>query len=336
MKRVLLLATGDTIAHSYDPNRPGVASGAELLQQLGPGPWRFDAAPELRHDPSRVEVVAEDVLAEPSWDISPGTMLGLARRARTAILVEGFDGVVVTHGTDTLEESAFLADLLAGEAAVRGAIVFTGAMRSLDAPGTDGPGNLASAIRAAADPVLRGVGVVACLDDELHAARWVTKVDATGPAAFTSTPEPPVGRMVAGRADLSAVPPPRPPRASGEPETDVALLKTYPGMPPEVLYAVVDAGARGIVLEGTGESNVPVELFTPIDELTGWNVPVVIASRCRTSGVALDDLPLATGLAGKVGAIGARGLSPVKARLALMVALGSGGVPAVRNWFDQL
>ncbi|AVT38682.1 asparaginase [Plantactinospora sp. BB1] len=322
--RVLLLATKDTIAYSTGPGREGVASGAELLGTIPP-------------ERLAAEVAVEDVLAEPSWDTTPGTMLGLARRARSAILADGFDGVVVSHGTDTLEETAYLTDLLAGPAAVRGTIVFTGAQRQFDELSPDGPRNLASSIAAAADPLLRGVGAVVCVDDELHAARWVGLVDATTVRGFPSAPFGPLGRVVGERVELVGPRPPRPSEAYGEPESEVALLKTYPGMDSGLLAAVVDAGARGVVLEGTGPGNVPATLFGAIAELTDWDVPVVVASRCRTRTVDLAELPPPAGLAARVGAIGARGLPAGKARAALMVALGDGGgVAAARDWFDRL
>ncbi|GIH20089.1 asparaginase [Rugosimonospora africana] len=320
--RVLLLATKDTIA--YQPSRSAVASGADLLATI----------PAARRPTAQVTV--EDVMAEPSWDTSPATMLSLARRARAAILDDGFDGVVITHGIDTLEDTAFLTDLTAGQATTEGGIVFTGATRHLDDPSTDGPGNLTAALAAATHPALRHTGVVACLNDELHAARWVHAADTTSVAALRSYPYPPLGRVVDGQVELLAVPPPRPPAAAGEPESDVALIKTYPGIEPTLLTTVADAGARGIVLEGTGESNVPVNLFSTISDLTEWDIPVVIASRCRTRGVPLEHTPTGTGMAAAIGAIGARGLAPTKARAALMVALGSGGVPAVRDWFSRL
>ncbi|GAA3076260.1 asparaginase [Streptosporangium carneum] len=323
MKRVLLLATGDVIAYSSRPGRSGIATGARLLETVPP-------------DALAAEVVVEDVLAEPSWDTSPSTMLLLARRARAAILDQGFDGVVITHGTDTMEETAFLVDLLAGRAARQGAIVLTGAMRPLDDLSADGPRNLASSLRAAADPALRGAGVVVCVNDELHAARWATVVDAANVSAFSSAPHPVLGRVIDGRVELSATPPGRPPTVAGDPESDVALIKTYPGMDSALLTAAVDAGARGVVLEGTGMANVPVSLFTTIIELTEWGIPVVVASRSRTGPVSLEDLPFGMGLAAKMGAIGARGLAPAKARVALMVALGTGGVEAVRDWFARL
>ncbi|WP_245878666.1 asparaginase [Streptosporangium subroseum] len=325
MKRVLLLATGDTIAHSYRPGHPGVASGTELLATIASGTL-----------PADVVVEVEDVMAEPSWDMSPATMLGLARRARSAILERGFDGVVITHGTDTLEDCAFLVDLLAGRAAEQGTIVLTGAMRSLGELSSDGPRNLASSIVAAADRALHGAGAVVCVNDEVHAARWVTLVDAASVTGFSSAPFPVLGHVIGGRVETLAAPPARPPLVAGEPESDVALIKTYPGMDSALLTAVVDAGARGIVLEGTGLGNVPVDLFATIGELSEWGIPVVIASRSRTRGTPLEDLHLIAGLAGKLGAIGARGLAPSKARSALMVALGTGGVEAVRDWFGRL
>jgi L-asparaginase len=99
-------------------------------------------------------------------------------------------------------------------------------------------------------------------------------------------------------------------------------------MPDALLRTAVDLGARGIVLEGTGSGNVPVELFTTIAELSEWDIPVVIASRARWTGEP--------GLAAAVGAIGARGLPPDQARVALMVALAAGGVTEVRRWFAHL
>jgi L-asparaginase len=323
--RVLLLATGGTIAFHPGPGRGAFAPGAELLAAL--------PAEAL---PAKADITVEDVTAEPSWDLEPATMLRLARRVRAAIHEDGFDGVVVTHGTDTLEETAYLVDLLAGPAAARTAIVVTGAMRLPSELSADGPRNLAAALAAAVDPALRGAGAVVCLNDEVHAARWATKVDATTVAAFSSAPFPRLGRVEGDRVELTAAPPPRPPEGGGEPESAVALIKVYPGIEPGLLSTAVDTGARGIVLEGTGISNVPVGLFTSIYELTSWDIPVVVASRCHTRQASLEAMGDGAALAARMGAIGARGLAPSKARCALMVALGGGGVAAVRDWFAGL
>ncbi|OLF08976.1 asparaginase domain-containing protein [Actinophytocola xanthii] len=299
---LLLVATGDVPAHRV----AAVASGAELLAEVGPLPAR---------------VVVEDVLAEPSWDVSTATQFALARRVRAALAEDEFAGVVVVHGLDTLEETAFLADLVAGAAAARGAIVFTGGARSLADPEPDCPRNLADSLAAAADPALRGVGAVVCAAGELHAARRATLLG----SAFTSAPEAPLGRVRDGRLRLVSAPPSRPPAAAGPPESDIALVRAYPDMPTSVLTAVTDAGARGVVLEGTGAGNVPVELFGAVAELVGMDIPVVVASGARSSGI---------GLVGRMGAIGANGLAAGKARMALMVALSEGGgVAAARAWF---
>lgn len=321
--RVLLLATKDTIAHGQRHGRPAVLTGAQLLDVLPPGQVT-------------AHVTVEDLSTEPGWDITPTTMLTLARRARDAVLDDGYAGVVLTHGTDTVEETAYLCDLLAGPAAERGAIVFTGATRRLDAPDTDGPANLAAAIAAAADPALRGAGAVLCVDQQVHAARWVSMVDATTVAAFSSAPHPVLGRVTGGRVQPVGVPPARPPAAPGQPHTAVALIKTYPGMDATLLTAAVDAGAAALVLEGTGPGNVPASLLAVISDLTDWGIPVVAASRCRTPDVPLSDLPAGNGLAAGVGAVSARGLSAGKARVALMVALGAGSADGARRWFNRL
>lgn len=126
MSRVLLLATGDTIAHRHSATPPAVLSGAELLAQA--------------RVPDGVTVTVEDVLAEPSWDISPATMLAIARRVRDA---DEFDGVVVTHGLDTIEDTALLTDLFAGGRPT----VFTGASCHDEQAGRDA---VSDAIAAAA------------------------------------------------------------------------------------------------------------------------------------------------------------------------------------------
>lgn len=299
---LLLVATGDTMAH----RAASVASGRDLLELSGPPPMR---------------VVVEDVMAEPSWDTSVSTQLALARRVHKAIAEDEFTGVVVTHGVDTLEETAFLADLLAGTA--RGGIVFTSALRPLSSAAPDGPENLATALVAAADPALRGAGAVVCVGNELHAARWATFRD-----GFTSTPHPMLGRVVDGKVRLTSTRPPRPPVVGGQPETDVALIKTYPNMPSSLLTTVTDLGAQGVVLEGTGDGNVPVDLFGTVMGLTQMDIPVVVASRAHTTEI---------GLVERMGAINAAGLTAQKARMALMVALGKGGgVAAALRYFGSL
>ncbi|WP_433084639.1 asparaginase [Dactylosporangium sp. CA-052675] len=316
---MLLLASKDTIAYRTS----SIATGAALLAAATP--------------PAGVDVTVEDVLAEPGWDASPATMAAAARRVRAALGEEGFHGVVATHGTDTLEEAAYLTDLVAGPAGdpgtARGAIVFTGALHPLDAPDSDGPANLTAALAAAADPATAGLGALVCLDGELHAAARVRQAATARPGAFTSAPHGPLGRVRGGRVTLTAAAPPRPPSPPGEPETNVALVKAYPGIGPAPLVAATDAGARGVVLEGTGALNVPVPLLGTVADLVSWDIPVVVTSRARTAGPPR----LPDGLAASVGAILAPRLTAGKAWAALMVALGAeGGVAAARDYFARL
>lgn len=278
--RVLLLATGDTIAHRHAATPPAVLTGAELLAEVAV--------------PAGLEVTAEDVLAEPSWDISPATMLALARRVRAAP-ADGFDGVVVTHGLATIDDTALLTDLLAGGVPT----VFTGA-DCADEPA--GRADLAAALTAVATTGLRGT--VTCRAGELRTPLGVA-----------------VGTVTAG---LTAPLPPRLPRADGVPEPDVALISTYPGIPAALLTTAADLGARGVVLEGSPAGEVPVELLGTIADLVSADVAVVVPGHGHGCPA---------GLAERVGAIRVAGLTARQARVATMVALGAGGIAQARAWF---
>ena len=114
------------------------------------------------------------------------------------------DGVVVTHGTDTLEETAFLCDLTVSS---DGPVVVVGAMRSPDEPSADGPRNLMNAVRVASAPAARGAGAVVAMNDEIHAARWVRKLDSGLASAFGSPRHGPIGRVTPASVDLPWLPP---------------------------------------------------------------------------------------------------------------------------------
>jgi len=280
MSAVLLLATGDTIAHRHTATPPAVLSGTELLAEIAV--------------PAGVTVTVENLLAEPSWDISPATMLAIANRVRAA---DGVDGVVVTHGLATIDDTALLTDLLAGPVRT----VFTGG-DCADEPA--GRANLAAALTAAAEPRLRGT--VTCLAGRLRTPLGVD-----------------IGTVADG-VTLTAPLPSRPPRATGVPEPDVALISTYPGVPAALLTTAADLGARGVVLAGSPAGEVPVELLGTIGDLVTADVAVVLPGHGRSCPA---------GLAEQVGAIRVAGLTARQARVATMVALGDGGVARARDWF---
>jgi L-asparaginase len=263
--------------------------------------------------------------------------VAVARAARRALVDDGVDGVVVTHGTDTVEETLYLTDLLAGDVTGRGAIVFACAMRSAGEVGADGPRNLLDAVRTAVAPEARGRGALLCVNGELHAARWATKTDTTNVSTFRSPPAGPVGTIERERPRFGLPTPPRPP-AGAEVDTAVALVKAHSGMDDRLLRWLVDTeGMHGIVVEGTGAGNLPGTVVPGIDHAIAAGVPVVLASRCWTGRT----VPIYGGPGGGVtleehGVIRAGDLNGPKARLALMVALGrTRDHDDLRAWFAR-
>jgi len=319
-----LLATGGTIASRVDATGAAVpaASAADLVAAT-PGLAAFGP------------IEAEEIDRVNGWNVTPATMVRVAERARAA-LDAGDEGVIVTHGTDTIEETLYLTDLLAGDATAAGPIVFACAMRNASEVGADGPRNLLNAARIARDPAARGRGALLSINDEIHAARWATKTDTLDVATFRSPEGGVVGRVEAGRVRFGLDSPGRPPRRSAIVE-QVALVKVFTGMDAAPLRWFLDAGAQGLVVEGTGAGHVPGEVVPGIAEARDRGVPVVLTSRCWTGrtaavyggpggGVTLDGL----------GVLRANGLNSAKARLALMVALGVTRDPIeLRDWFAR-
>ncbi len=298
---VHLVATGGTISSHLGPEGWTNLDGRTLLDEIGP---------QLDADGIQVSVV--DVAAGPSSNLTVDDMLAIAGHVRAA-LDAGADGVVVTHGTDTIELTAFLAELVLGVDRTRRPVVFTGSMRVHSHPRPDGPGNMLDAIRLAAHPGAIGREVLVCLDATVHAASRVVKHDAGSVDAFTSAPLGPVGTMREGAPLLAAAPAPRPSAAGFEP--DVPLVTCYPGMAAEEVARVL-AGRPGAVVEVFGDLNVPVPLWAPIHAAWQAGALVVLASRPFTATVRTEGLDL-------LGAVGAGGLTAQKARLATMAALGS-------------
>jgi L-asparaginase len=319
-----LLTTGGTIASRVDERGAAVqALGGDDL--VGAVPGLGELGP--------IEV--EEIDRVNGWNVTPATMLRVAERARAALRDDGVDGVVVTHGTDTIEETLYLVDLLAGPETAAGAITFACAMRNASQVGADGPRNLLDAATVASDPAARGRGALLCANDEVHAARWVTKTDTTNVATFRSPPAGPVGTLERGRPRFVLDSPPRPPRGA-DVDLGVALVKAYTGMDDALLRFVVDRGASGLVIEGTGAGHVPAGAVPGVEHALGRGVPVVLASRCWTGRTA----PIYGGPGGGVsleelGVIRSGGLNGPKARLALMVALGvTRDLDGLREWFD--
>jgi L-asparaginase len=308
-----VIATGGTIASLADPQtgavRPAVAA-ADLVRGVA-GLDRFEP---------RVEEVAH----VNGWNVTPDVMLEVAARARAAAADDAVSGIVVTHGTDTVEETAFLVDLL-----VRGdrPVAFAAAMRSGGEIAADGPRNLLNAAAVAIDPAARGLGAVLVLNDEVHAARWARKQDSFRVSAFSSPGEGPIGFVTPGDVRVLRRPPALPavpvPAALDRP---VPIVQTYTGIEEHLIERVLDAtGAAGLVLEGTGLGNVPGTAERGIRAARERGLAVVVATRVPTGGTgAVYGGPGGGVTLSELGVIPAGRLSAAKARLLLMVLLAAG------------
>lgn len=321
-----VLGTGGTIASRLDPQTGAVVPALAPEDLLAAVPSLDDLGP----------ITVEEIDRVNGWNVTPQTMLAVARRTRRAL--EDGEGVVVTHGTDTIEETCYLVDLLAGAATAGAGCIFACAMRSAGEVGADGPRNLLAAARTALDPGARGRGALLTANDELHCARWVTKTDTTHIATFRSPGGGPVGRVEPGGIRFTLPTPGRPP-AGDDIDPHVATVWADTGMDDGLLRWLVDErGVHGLVLVGTGAGHVPGAAVPGVEHAVQHGVPVVVASRCWTGRVT----PIYGGPGGGVtlrdlGVIGAGDLPPGKARVALMVALGVDRDPdAVRKWFADV
>lgn len=312
--RLRVFTTGGTIASRRDPATGAVRAAANGDELIALVPALGDVA----------ELSVEQVAAVNGWNVTPALMFDLARRVEAALADPGVDGAIVTHGTDTVEETAFLLDLvLPGDKPV----VFAVALRHLEEPGTDGPRNLLDAARVAADPAARGRGVLLVANETIHAARHVTKTHTTNPAAFESPNHGPAGVVTQDGVRYLRPPDVSRPIAASRIEPEVFLLKVAAGADDRPLRWALAAGCKGIVIEGSGAGNVPAAMLPGIEAALAAGVPVVLASRCARgflapiyggAGAAGGGRDLAT-----LGVIPADGLPGQKARIKLMVALGA-------------
>lgn len=266
LPRVEVIALGGTIACVPGVTGEGVAPGLSAEDLLAAAPGVADLA----------RIGGRNLANVPSTEIDLAMLFALDA-AIQAHEAEGVAGVVVTQGTDTIEETSFVLDLLhAGEMPV----VFTGAMRNPSLPGPDGAANLHTAIACAADPAFRNQGALVAFDDVIHAAAWVQKRDTSATGAFQSPA--PVGWMAEGRPVLRAPVSRRPAIAvpADAPFPFVPILKPGLGDDPRIVPAVLDLGAAGLVLELAGGGHAAACWLDALS-LAAERVPVVFASRTR-------------------------------------------------------
>jgi L-asparaginase len=318
LPKVVIVGLGGTIAMGSSDVQGGLGpQGA--VPTLTPEKL-VSAVPQL----ARVaELSAVSLRMVAGSGLSIDDLLATAGEVRRCVEA-GADGIVITQGTDTIEEIAFGLDLLVeGEAPV----VVTGAMRNPTLPGADGPANLLAAVQVAASRAARGLGALVVFNDEIHAARFVQKTHTQSPAAFSSRLAGPIGWVAEGRVRV-VLRPVRcrhiliPPTA---PDRPVALLTLSLGDDGRMLRGLEGLGYTGLVVEAMGGGHVMAVMAEPLGRLA-QSMPVVLASRTGCGEV----LRRTYGFPGSESDLLARGLIPAgaldgpKARLLLTLLLRAG------------
>jgi len=279
LPRVLVLATGGTIAGQADTRASGAYKSGEItgdqLVRSVPGLGKLAA---LR---------AEQIASIGSQDMNDAVWFALAHRIRQAFDKNEADAIVITHGTDTLEETAFFLDeVLHADKPV----VMVGAMRPATAVGADGPANLYEAVQVAVNPRARGRGVLAVANDRIEAARWVTKTHTTKVETFASPNAGPVGYVdAAGGIRFTAPPVPRHGEAyalpASAPLPRVELVYAHANMDAGQIDHAISDHAKGIVLAGVGDGNTSKEALAALERAVKKGLVVVRASRVPTGFV---------------------------------------------------
>lgn len=309
MKNLAIIFTGGTFSMKIDEETGGAVphfSGNDLL----------DLMPGIR-EKAHLEIF--DFGKYPGPHMTPELMLSLAQRVKDVIFRPEIDGMIITHGTDTLEETAYLIDLLIE---TDKPIVLTGSMKNSSEPDWDGPRNLADSIALCLSPNSHAMGVLVCLNGEVNAASEVTKTHTDDIETFASLDFGALGFVENGRVIFNRLPRKLEHLPAKGIVTDVDLIKCYAGIDEKFFRFSADSGAKGLVVEALGVGNVPPKAFNGIEYVISKNIPVVLVSRCP-AGETLDiySYPGAGKWLHQLGVIFSDYLNGQKARIKLMLAL---------------
>ena len=322
--KVAIIFTGGTISMKIDPRIHAAipALSSEEIMAMVTNIEKF----------AEIEVINFSNL--PSPHLTPEIMMDLANLVRKTVSREDITGVIVTHGTDTLEETAYLLDLTINS---EKPIVVVGAMRNSSELGYDGSSNISAAICTAISKEARNKGVLVVMNNEVNAASEVTKTNTLSLDTFKSPEFGPLGIVdndevifyrdivLKHHIDTDSI------------ETKVALLKCGCGMDSDLINFCIDSGYKGIVIEALGRGNVPPGMIDGIKRGIDKNIPIVMVSRCP-KGRVLDTYGYEGG--GKhltdLGVILGSNLPGQKARIKLMLALSiTNDVQTIRNLFEK-
>ncbi|MCM0449681.1 asparaginase [Staphylococcus aureus] len=321
MKHLLVIHTGGTISMSQDQSNKVVTN---------------DINPISLHQDVINQYAQIDEL-NPFNVPSPHMTIQHVKQLKDIILEavtnKYYDGFVITHGTDTLEETAYLLDLILG---IEQPVVITGAMRSSNEIGSDGLYNYISAIRVASDEKARHKGVMVVFNDEIHTARNVTKTHTSNTNTFQSPNHGPLGVLTKDRVQFHHMPYRQQALENVNEKLNVPLVKAYMGMPGDIFSFYSREGIDGMVIEALGQGNIPPSALEGIQQLVSLNIPIVLVSR-SFNGIVSPTYAYDGGgyQLAQQGFIFSNGLNGPKARLKLLVALSNNLDKAeIKSYFE--
>ena len=306
-KKILVLHTGGTISMQAD------ASGAVVTSSDNP-------MNHVTNPLEEIQVHALDFFNLPSPHIKPKHMLALYKKIKEE--VANYDGVVITHGTDTLEETAYFLDTME---VPHMPIVLTGAMRSSNELGSDGVYNYLSALRVASDDRAADKGVLVVMNDEIHAAKYVTKTHTTNVSTFQTPTHGPLGLIMKHEILYFKTAEPRVRFDLDHIQGLVPIISAYAGMTDELIDMLDLEQLDGLIIQAFGAGNIPKETAQKLENLLQKGIPVALVSRCF-NGIAEPVYAYQGGgvQLQKAGVFFVKELNAQKARLKLLIALNAG------------
>lgn len=309
-KNILIVFTGGTFSMRIDKKKSGGAvpkySGAELLKKI----------PEAS---KLANISFYDFGKYPGPHITPEIMMDLSKQLRKKIAEKKYDGIVVTHGTDTLEETAYLIDLTIK---TKIPIVFTGSMKNSSEPDWDGPKNLTDSILVCLNENSRGMGTLVCMHGDVNAASEVTKIFSNEFETFQSLDFGNLGFVQKDRVVYNRLPRFLEIINTEKVNSNVDLLTVYAGMDAKFFKYSADSGTEGLVVEALGVGNVPPKAFDGIKYVIEKGIPVVLVSRCPAGETDyIYSYPGAGKHLHDLGVLFTDYLNGQKARIKLMLAL---------------
>jgi L-asparaginase len=324
MKKILIVFTGGTFSMMIDESTGGAIprySGVELM----------DMIPEAK---SLAEIECYDFGKYPGPHVTPYLMLELSKQINAKLISSKYDGVIITHGTDTLEETAYFLDLTIKNEIP---IVLIGAMKNSSEPDWDGPRNLIDALHICLNENSKNLGVLVCLNGEINAASEVTKIYSDSVESFKSLDFGSLGFVQNGRVIFNRLPMHLETIQTNKINTNVDLLTVYAGMDEKFFKYSANSNVDGIVVEALGVGNVPPPAFDGIKYAVEKSIPVILTSRCPAGET--DDIYSYPG-AGKhlhdLGVIFSDYLNGQKARIKLIIVLGlTNKLDEIRKYFER-